>query len=169
MLEKTRLFDFADYVLDLVVAHYAAEGVALPTRQYVAPGQPALDCEQITVHVERDFTQEGDVVVEVQQAIRGHVGHQLLAAVFVISIWRCTPTFDDAGNPPTAAALQLSGGEVLQDAIMMSNAILDADNNGLLGDNLIAILGWTGVEPNGAFAGGFLRVTLGLQRIPGGS
>lgn len=169
MMPHGRLFDVAKVVQDAVEDYYAAQFVLLPDRRYVAPGAPAMDCEQLTVHIERVFTNEGDVTFETAQPLRRAPGHGLPAATVIVSLYRCTPVQDDNGNPPSAAALELNAQELLADGIMLHNALLVADDASRLGFNLLALNGWTNIEPIGAFGGGYLRATLGLQRAPGGS
>lgn len=170
MLPPSRLFDHAEFVLnDVIAAHYLAQGVPLPMRRYVAPGLPAADCEQITIHVETTYTEEGAVDQQFNQPVRRQVAHKLQAATFVASIFRCTPVFDDAGDPPDPLDMEQSAFEVLSDAIVVPNALLEADDAGRLGDNLIALLGWQTIEPQGGFAGGLYRFTMGLLRFPTGS
>jgi hypothetical protein len=82
-----------------------------PTRQYVAPGVPAADCEQVTVH----FSTLGPTTAFPAPAgpIYCAIRH---AVVYCIQVVRCYPTFDDDANPPPVALLTTAAQQVLGDA-----------------------------------------------------
>ncbi len=117
-LDPSKIYDLAADLLDCVVAGFEeayddyAAPFALPERQYVHAGEPAFDCEQVTVTVpdESGVTHSmpgGDVNVPICSPPR-HVQLQ-------VSINRCVPTLKDNGDPPTAAELDAAARTTLTD------------------------------------------------------
>lgn len=155
------LYDLAGDVLAAVVAHYLDEGVDLPDRRYVTDGLPAWDCEQVTVRVARTYGHGGDVRVETGSLL----GPLVLAAADVeVQVVRCSPTVDDAGDPPAADEISASAAAVLDDADLVRAALLAAYKDGLLGACQGAVLvGWTPAGPEGGLVGGATLVRLDLS------
>lgn len=113
------LWDIGQATLDAVVAAYAAEGIALPSRQYVAVGSPVDDCEQLVVWL-------------------GAVGNGLPAgpvsaperagmARFVqvnARISRCVVTVDDNGLGPTSAQIEASSEDIATDLWVLPQGLI---------------------------------------------
>lgn len=167
MLPALAIHNLARNLLTAVQGYYQAQNVELPPRRFVAPYVPILDCEQITVHVERTLGNEGDVAAQAVQAITQHPGHSLRTAVFVISLWRCVPMHDAQGDGivlPTIDEEQAAAAMIHADAVHLFNAVLTAEKDGLLGScNVLAILEWISVGNEAGLAGGALRVWIGLM------
>lgn len=109
-LNKTLLYDTAADVLDSVATRLAAQGITVPTRQYVHAGEVAFDCcDQLVVTVvQLDHAMPGEQATILQCAPPRHAN---------IDVWltRCVPVSKDNGDPPTAAELEASAAEVLTD------------------------------------------------------
>lgn len=167
MLPALAIFDVARALLDAVVDYYQGLNVGLPERRFVAPYVPILDCEQLTVHVERTFGNEGDSALQVIQPISGHPGHSLRTAVFVIGVSRCVPMHEQVGDGivlPPLADEEAAAAQIHSDAVHLYNAVLTAEKNGDLGHcNLVAILEWISAGNEAGLAGGGLRVWIGLS------
>lgn len=85
-----------------------------PDRQYVSPGAPAADCEQLTVHLNtiRNLAPAN----RAGSGLGATQGCQVLpVGVFIVTLWRCVATVDHDG-PPSAEALQVNGEQVAKDA-----------------------------------------------------
>lgn len=114
-----RALDLLDAAADGLAA--ARTGHAVPSRQYVAHGRPAVDiCDdptstgQLTVHV--------DVSTGIHhRATPDHpnVPRTLLIqpiATFVVQVWRCWPTMEEDGAAPSTATLQAAAESLNRDA-----------------------------------------------------
>lgn len=84
-----------------------------PDRQYVSPGAPAADCEQLTVHLNAvrnlmPANRSGSGLGAVQ-------GCQVIpVAVYIVTLYRCVAVVDGDG-PPSATALNANGEQLAQD------------------------------------------------------
>lgn len=167
MMPALAIYDLAKKLLAAVVDYYQGENVELPERRFVCPYLPILDCEQLTVHVERTFSNEGDPAVQVIQSIGSHPGHGLRTAVFVIALSRCVPLHDMQGDSivlPPIADEEAAAAQIHADGVHLFNAVLVADKNGDLGGcDLLAILEWISAGNEAGLAGGALRVWIGLS------
>lgn len=122
--------DIAQAILSAVVAHFTAAGVALPTRQYVAAGEPQLvawDCEQVTV----SLTGVGWGVAQESFAQTVQLGARQSAqalrhGVFSIEIVRSYPTPDDQGGLPSVDDMNTAGLASMRDAGLLSQAMVVA-------------------------------------------
>lgn len=164
MIPASRTNDLARALLVAVIDYYQEVNVALPPRRYISSGVPALDCEQLTIHAERAFPNNGDITAQTAQPITMDVGHSLRTMTYVISLWRCAPTIGDSGLPPAVAEEEAAAALVHADSIHLFNALLDAEDEGglPLGCNVLAILDWVAVGPEGGLVGGYLSVWVGL-------
>lgn len=163
----SRLYDLARSFLDVVVAHYLAQGVTLPERRYVCPGVPAWDCEQFTVWCESSGPHGGDPVAEQPDSQLESAGHALRYATLVVEVVRCVPTVNadnvDA-EPPSADALEAAAELLYGDAILCPGAIVRAQRDGALpACSTLAVLSWQPLGPSGGLAGGALRVRVSLD------
>lgn len=128
-MTKLLLAAMAAGLLDEVENHYADAGAALPDRRLIAPGAPgqvAWDCEQLTIALAsiNPGTGGGNVNLLPQQGSPAGVGLTRLAT-WAIQVVRCSPTQDDEGNPPLAAAIGTAGLASLEDAGLMSQCLVE--------------------------------------------
>ena len=163
MLPADRLYSAAKALLDVVVAHYADQGVPLPDRRFVSDGTPAWDCEQVVTYVERTFS--GTLENENTRPLNCLV---VRSAQIVVEIARCTPVFandyDDA--PPTAEAIDGVAQTVLGDSMHLTNAIVAGHQAGELGGcKGLALVEWESLGPQGGLVGGRQRVRWQLTEV----
>lgn len=155
-----RLYGIARQVLD--IAHGAITDP--PERHYVSDGPlVAWDCEQVVVTAETMTGHAGDVSVEDQSPIGCLVMRAALLGVWVV---RCAPTMDDDGDPPSAAAIDTNAAVMLQDPLMVANALVAAYRAGTLSHcHGISLQGWQGIGPEGGLTGGVLRLRIDLTAV----
>jgi hypothetical protein len=123
------LHTVAKALLVAVGNYFAANGVNLPTRQYITTGDPAIvawDCEQLTVclaNIEwgrsRDATQFSPTFGKAASI------NAMRHAIYAITLVRCCPTIDDTGTLPSAQALDDAGLASMLDAGLMSQALVN--------------------------------------------
>lgn len=163
-----RLHTVALAVLAAVVEGYAAEGVALPARRFVAPGGVAYDCEQLAVTCEQVFGHDGNpataVVTNVQQAN----AWAMRAGTFGIHLVRCVPEPNDDGTPPAADDLTAAAEVLHHDAVLLLNSLRRAVKvtGTLMSGRRVAFLTWQPVGPSGGVVGGLFRVSISLDTAP---
>jgi hypothetical protein len=120
---------FADHVLGYVQAFFATNNVALPARQYIAPGLPALDawdCEQFMVGlvgVTNGGARQGQASVAPRTGAVASVLTQR-QAIYGIQLVRCAPRMDDE-RLPDPAEVNTAGRAHLIDAGLLSQAIVN--------------------------------------------
>lgn len=118
----------AEALLAHVVAYYAADGAALPTRQHVSAGDPRLavwECEQVTVSCGGIGLGASPSTGPSTPRVAGHgsMNLNLRYTLIVVQIVRCYPAPDDAGNPPPVADLHAAGLQHLDDQGRLSQAM----------------------------------------------
>jgi len=129
--QRLTLREMSQAILDAVVAHFAAAGVALPERRYVAPGDPAQiawDCEQLVVALQGvgwgQSPSAGQALAKTGTMV-GATG--VRHAVFVIALIRCTPSDGDRDTGiPDAADIHAAGLDFMTDMGLLSQALLEA-------------------------------------------
>lgn len=101
----------------LLAAMVAEFGDTIPARHYLAPGpNAAWDGEHLAVSVVQLLPGTSDA----SGKPGGHPGRQagsmqISRVVLEARILRCLPTLDDAGRPPSAAAIQSSASGLMDD------------------------------------------------------
>lgn len=156
-MQADRVWQTASTALDVVTAAL----VSPPTRQYVAIGTPALDCEQVVVSIDRVHGHQGPVSTEDTAALRC-----LVMRAVELSIWvlRCAPVLADDGTPPSVDALNASSQEIAADPATILQALLDAYKDGTLGSSWgVAFLDARALTPQGGLAGWQQRVRYDLS------
>lgn len=124
----------AESILAAVQEHYAATdpAVALPERQYVAPGSPdqiAWDCEQLVVSVAGVGWGQAP---SAGQSPSPKIGTQVSATavrhvIFDVSLVRCTPSEGDPDTGlPDAADIHAAGLAYMTDMGLVSQALVVA-------------------------------------------
>jgi len=89
----------ADLAGSLLTTAAASLTQGAPARMYVSQGEPPFDCEQITVHVVRVRPK----LLNPTDASKCMV---IWTAALMVVLLRCALTPDEAGNIPSAVALQ---------------------------------------------------------------
>lgn len=168
-IPATRLVTIAQAALDAVVAGFAAESRALPARQFVAPGTPAalpFDCELLAVQLTRTFGQEGNVASPAAQPVFAHPGFALRGCDIAVTLVRCVPEIQGGSSlarprVPTAPVEQAAAEELLTDAVVLTNALLERGAFPVSCNGVI-VRDWSAIGPAGGFGGGILNVTVAL-------
>lgn len=127
----TALHDAALELLTVAVDALAGTDAGAPDRQYVSPGPPAFDCEQVTVHAGAiGDAQTAPLAPALAPAMRdATTGHVFLATLVVTAI-RCTPALagPDGSTFPAPADLQASALVTQTDAWAIWNRIVQLRN-----------------------------------------
>ena len=90
------LKDFLDAVLAKVVATYEEYNIDLPSRRFWTMGEPAIDCEQLSVSfIQMYLGLPGDQASQPQRCT------QPRTAVLSIAVSRQIPVVGNNGNAPT--------------------------------------------------------------------
>lgn len=149
------LYDLAVFILAKIQEIFAREGVDLPDRQYVTSGQPAQDCEQVTVAFQQMYIGPPGDEASAPQRCDGP-----RSATFQIAITRCISVGDKRGNPPTAAQLQADARRLMRDATILMNSVNELD------DYLGVIVTLEATDPEGGMQSVVMSVTLGVADVP---
>lgn len=106
---------YADELL-MVCAAAVGDTVAGPIeRVYVSPGRPVLDCEQLTISLVRIGEANTAIATTLGQGKRHSTGRVNLLGFLVTVARDCVPVLDEKGNVPTAADIEASANEVIED------------------------------------------------------
>lgn len=161
----SKLHDQAQGLLDAVIDEYASVGVALPARQFVAPGRMTVDCEQVAVTLER-----GTAVGPPQRGpgtlIRGQCV-TILQPTWRIHVVRCVPHVGDEGKvSPDDADLNAAAFALLQDIWIMHVAVTSAiASAGDLGPCADLVPSGFGLGPLSDFGSAFLDISSTLTPV----
>lgn len=129
--ERLTIKEMANSVLAAVQEHFAAAAVALPERQYVAPGDPtqvAWDCEQLVVACQGiGWGQAPDAATPSPKMGTMVSAVGLRHVIFIVQLVRCTPSDDEDGEGfPSVESIQAAGEEYMVDMGLLSQALLVA-------------------------------------------
>lgn len=104
------------YTAALAGLTLARTGNAVPTRTYHSHGPPAVDfCEEDMLAVYLDNPAVGEDGPSVRIAENTGPVKRMPILRMCVELWRCVPTVDELGNPPTAAALLASADGLAND------------------------------------------------------
>lgn len=106
----------ANGVLDSVVSVFEQAGVTLPERRYIATGETAHDCEQVTVSLQQLYLGPPGDQSETPQRCEAP-----RTAVLLVEIVRCIPQ-PGRNGAPDVAALQATAEQQMIDAYMLLEA-----------------------------------------------
>lgn len=140
-------------ILSAVNAIYEQEGVALPERQYIATGDVAFDCEQLTVSFQQLYA--GTPGQPAEQPVRCN---QPFSAVWEISLVRCIPVARRSQVAPTTDELDATAEGQMADAMLLLTGVMSSDSADWLG----AFADVTVTEPDGGFQAVVCRFTCGI-------
>ena len=161
------LNDLAADVLD-ACEQILEETAGPPARSYVSHELPALDCEQLTVHV----TNIGEATSQLPDPLAaGNRRSRVNLTGLVVTIVRCYPTVDDRGRAPTVAALNDASALLNGDAWALWNGLWRARGTLFADCDLVFFDGLAPLPAQGGFAGWVfqLRFELGGYAAAGGS
>lgn len=162
----------ATTILAALVTHYqAAAGITLPERRFIAPGAPeliAIDCECMVVTCSGIGLGPAPGVGGQPMKAGSQVSSSALRhAIYAVQVWRKVPELDTGGRPPAVERLTAAGLEVMRDAGLISQALVDictAVDRIVPRDAIVAPGAVTTLGPEGGVAGNqaSLSVTAGL-------
>lgn len=160
---------FSNRLTELLAASVVAlevsrTGIAVPSRQYVSHGRPAVDfCDTgiLVVYGDAPSIQ----LSKPRQDIAEQAGQFMFMAIadMFVEVWRCAPSLDDTGGAPTATALTASATALAVDAHALWTGLVRAQTGGTLFPtgmaNVRAEFGdVTPIGPQGGMAGWRMRV-----------
>lgn len=90
--------------LDAVVQALNATPAGAPSKQFISPGVPALDCDQVVVYSPGPIVAPTGVYSGALGADHRFAVAQVTYVRFTAMIVRCAPTQSNRGTPPSAAA-----------------------------------------------------------------
>ena len=159
--------EFLAVSVDALDAHTT---LGAPERQYVSHNQPALDCEQITVHT--SLLGEADLAAGPGALARAHAinrGGLPLVTLSVTNV-RCVPTLIESGGEvfaPPASELDASARTLNEDVWVLWLGITESLKHGTLAQICSGAerLGAVPLGPEGGFGGWVLTYR---YPIPGG-
>lgn len=155
----------AKALLQAVEDGFAQRNVELPARRFVSNGLVALDDELLAVSVLGLYgiPNEGPMSAE---AVRPINCLSWRGGQFEIALLRCAPggAQDAVGYmPPTPIQLEASARDVLRDASLITQSVLDAYQSDAFGMGAnLALERWTSLGPDGSLVGGRLLLRIGL-------
>lgn len=164
MTDPQQPITLARAILQHVGAYYTTNNVPIPARQYVSPGLPAWDCEQVVVTVERQSPVAGDPTLEGPTAVQADPAFHMRAATIAITVVRCVPVLGEQGELTSTDDEEDAAELILADAGHVWLAIVQAlDDGDLPGCGAVAFVSWDGLGPEGGLAGGLLRILASLE------
>lgn len=136
-----------------------------PTRQYVSPGRPMPDCEQIAIHaalIQPDLSKQQGGAGTGQSH---RFDHRVNLVRFVVTLLRCYPTFDASLRPPKVATLEDFAAQYNADAWAMWNHIWNLLRAGVLLARCKTVYmdEVRALEPSGDFGGWALTMRASLD------
>lgn len=168
-MSDSRLVAIANDLLTNVAQGLADEGINVPPRQYIHSGDVAADFEGTNC--------ADALIVTWVASFQGQPGQAQaatpikcsvpLSAGYTVFLLRCVPTLSASGQPPTVAALQGSGEEILTDAMTLPKVIIDLQlSDDLLdsipGCSLVGIGNVVAFGPEGGVGGSSVDIVIGL-------
>lgn len=144
-------------VLDQVVASYATYSMPLPSRQYWAMGQPAIDCEQLVVSfIQMYIGAPGDEATQPRRC------HDPRSATLNISVVRQVPVVGQNGRPPSADAIEEYAEISAYDAYILLDSAAQMDTWETSGFGMGVIATVEVQTPEGGFQNTVLTLTLAV-------
>lgn len=134
-MNPAALYNAAVDVLNAAVAVLDANSaLRAPDRRYVSVGDPALDCDQITVAASARPALVASSGAGLDAA-RHHRRARVLVAEFRIHVVRCGyPTLDQHGNPPRDADLEAAAAAIYAEGWALFVGLNDAARAGTIGE-----------------------------------
>jgi hypothetical protein len=166
-LAASRPFELAEAMLDAIVDAYAAAGVSLPEKQYVGVGVEVDDCPEVSVRISTITPSELDPAVDVSDPIQVSVGFSSQTATYNVIVMRCAEAQLRMRNKkpelPSITELQDDASTVYADMIRVHNALVDAQQAGMLSFcNGLVFVGVLPLGPSGGHIGSSTTVKAAL-------
>jgi hypothetical protein len=136
------LYLAASELLDACVLILDAETTGAPTTRYVTPGEPADDCDMLTVNV--DMLSEQDTIGVAGQR---HRFRRVNEATFVVRLVRCVPTSRSGGAPETPEQLEASAAMLLADIWALWNGLMRMKRDDILLNSFCSELTFERAQP----------------------
>ena len=158
----------AETLLDVAVAaldtlpDYDATLVGAPARQFVSPGLPAHDCEQVTVQMFSVAEAPTITMSTLDVGKRGVTG-RVSYVLYHVEVVRCIPT--SATRPPSAAALGVAAAQENADVWVLWEALHAARRDAVLTDRCsnVVIAAAQPLTPSGGFGGWRVPVEVQIE------
>ena len=155
--DALNLKNMMDGILEKVCNVFQSYNVPLPQRQYWTMGQPAIDCEQLTVQfLQMYLGAPGDQASEPQRC------HVPRTAVVMIGITRAVPTVGQNGRPPSGDKIEQANYIAAVDAWLLMQSLNDLDQWDATGYGLGVIATLDTLGPEGGFHTTNLQLTLAV-------
>lgn len=162
-VDPDKLDALAQDVLSAAELALTDAGISIPSRSYVAPGEVAHDCDQLTVSLDSLFTGTPGRPISDPE----HCGNARTAQ-FLVRLLRCYQTFEDeSGEPPLVSDEEAKSTEILRDLWSLQQGILNRYHDGDFLDKCFSLQvgGSQRVGPGGGLVG--FELTIQAQ-ITGG-
>lgn len=151
-MNSVELYNASVDVLNAAVAVLdASSPLRAPERRYVSVGEPAYDCDQLTVSAS---ARPGLIATNGLglDAVRSNSRPRVLLAAFRVTIIRCGyPTVTDEGDPPDDVAIEAAAAAIYGDGWALFAGLNAAARAGTL-DGVSACSEWSvdALDPIGA-------------------
>lgn len=158
MLSKSAIYELMDELLQSMTTYLVSESLTVPERAYVHAGEVAYDEEQLIIAAKRIYF--GTVTSETlrDQKLPSFPRTVVLEVLYL----ECTPT-QDGENPPAPSDLQASAESVLDWAVAIGNALINAHKNGVFSTCAgVAIGPSVPVGPQGGYVGFSQEIRVGV-------
>jgi len=153
--EAFSIRDAMNDILSGVESAYQSYNVPLPTRRYWLTGDPAFDCEQVTVSLMQTYLgMPGDEATS-PQACNGP-----RTLVVNISVVRPTASLSKNGNAPSAEAIQKASEWAAVDMFVLMNSLSSFDTWSVYGGAPSAIATITTNTHEGNFMSTQAQITM---------
>lgn len=135
-----------------------------PSRAYVSPGIPALDCcDQLTVDA-RSVVEDARSPSGPGSGQRARYGARKNQVALVATITRCIPVINDTKNPPAPAEMESAAAQINADGWALWNVLWNLVRSG----NLFTLCGDSSptlrqLAPSGGCAGWTLQMVVELE------
>lgn len=133
-MNSVELYNASVDVLNASVAVLdASSPLRAPERRYVSVGEPAFDCDQLTVSasVRPGLVATNSVGLD---AIRSNSRPRVLIASFRVTVVRCGyPTVTDEGDPPDDADIEAAAAAIYADGWVLFDGLNAAARAGTIG------------------------------------
>lgn len=127
------LADYAEELLAAAVLALATTSSGVPPRQGVVPAPPAIDCEQVTVHIDMLGNDSVSPSSPPTQVSHQFATGLLIITTLVVTVARCVPSVKTKAGTiqvPTGPQLTAASRKINQDAWAVFNTIVTMKDRG---------------------------------------
>lgn len=165
----TRIKDIGHDLVDNIAAELDNRGITVPDRKLVTFGQTAIDFEGDDCTSLLAVSYQGLVQGISETGVPGTLIRYAVPLVssWAIGLFRCVPTLNEDGDPPTDEAQIDSFDELSQDAMTLPSLIVALSQNGdlvtsLEGCTLMGLGAVTPYGPSGGAGGSIVNLFISL-------